>query len=65
MGVDDEGVVQLVLQGALRRLPHGALTLFRGIERILKELMCPAFTLSSRSMPPGETDDLYDEYAPF
>ena len=45
VGVDDEGVVQLELQGACAGCPMSALTLSMGIERILPAL--------SRSMLPA------------
>ena len=37
VGVDDEGVVKLELQGACAGCPMSSLTLSMGIERILKE----------------------------
>jgi len=60
VGVDDEGVVKLELQGACA----GSLTLSMGIERILKEHV-PGVTRVEQVNASGETDDLYDEYAPF
>ena len=41
-----------------------ALTLSMGIERILKEHV-PGVTRVEQVNASGETDDLYDEYAPF
>ena len=64
VGVDDEGVVQLELQGACAGCPISALTLSMGIERILKEHV-PGVTRVEQINASGETDDLYDEYAPF
>lgn len=64
VGVDDEGVVQLELQGACAGCPMSALTLSMGIERILKEHV-PGVTHVEQINASGETDDLYDEYAPF
>ena len=52
VGVDDEGVVQLELQGACAGCPMSALTLSMGIERILKEHV-PGVTRVERSMPPA------------
>ncbi len=64
VGVDDEGVVKLELQGACAGCPMSALTLSMGIERILKEHV-PGVTRVEQVNASGETDDLYDEYAPF
>ena len=44
--------------------PMSALTLSMGIERILKEHV-PGVTRVEQVNASGETDDLYDEYAPF
>lgn len=52
VGVDDEGVVKLELQGACAGCPMSSLTLSMGIERILKEHV-PGVTRVSRSMPPA------------
>ena len=64
VGVDDEGVVKLELQGACAGCPMSSLTLSMGIERILKEHV-PGVTRVEQVNASGETDDLYDEYAPF
>ena len=61
VGVDDEGVVKLELQGACAGCPMSSLTLSMGIERILKEHV-PGVKQVNAS---GEAEDLYDEYAPF
>lgn len=64
IGVDDEGVVQLELQGACAGCPMSSLTLSMGIERILKEHV-PGVTRVEQVGGGGAADDLYDEYAPF
>ena len=64
IGVDDEGVVQLELQGACAGCPMSSLTLSMGIERILKEHV-PGVTRVESVGSDGAVDDLYDEYAPF
>lgn len=64
IGVDDEGVVQLELQGACAGCPMSSLTLSMGIERILKEHV-PGVTRVESVSSSGETDELADEYAPF
>lgn len=63
LGVDDEGVVSLQLQGACAGCPMSSLTLSMGIERILKEHV-PGVT-RVESVGNDEASDLYDEYAPF
>ena len=62
--VNDEGVVTLEMQGACAGCPMSALTLSMGIERILKEHV-PGVTRVEQVNASGETEDLYDEYAPF
>ena len=57
VGVDDEGVVQLELQGACAGCPMSALTLSMGIERILKEHV-PGVTRVEQVNASGETEDL-------
>ena len=64
MGVDDEGVVKLELQGACAGCPMSSLTLSMGIERILKEHV-PGVTRVEQGNASGEAEDLYDEHAPF
>ena len=64
IGVDDDGVVKLELQGACAGCPMSSLTLSMGIERILKEHV-PGVTRVESVGGDGETSDLYDEYAPF
>lgn len=65
IGVDDEGVVKLELQGACAGCPMSSLTLSMGIERILKEHV-PGVTRVESVNNGGEgADDLYEEYAPF
>ena len=64
VGVDDDGVVSLELQGACAGCPMSQLTLSMGVERILKEHV-PGVTRVEAVNASGETDDLYDEYAPF
>ena len=51
IGVDDEGVVKLELQGACAGCPMSALTLSMGI--VSSRSTCPALRVSSRSMPPA------------
>ena len=64
IGVDDDGVVKLELQGACAGCPMSSLTLSMGIERILKEHV-PGVTRVESVGGDGATSDLYDEYAPF
>ena len=64
IGVDDDGVVSLELQGACAGCPMSSLTLSMGIERILKEHV-PGVTRVESVNNGGEGDDLYEEYAPF
>ena len=65
IGVDDDGVVSLELQGACAGCPMSSLTLSMGIERILKEHV-PGVTRVESNNGGGEgDDDLYEEYAPF
>lgn len=65
VGVNDEGVVQLELQGACAGCPMSSLTLSMGIERILKEHV-PGVTCVEQVGGGAEAaNDLYDEYAPF
>lgn len=63
IGVDDDGVVTLELQGACSGCPMSSLTLSMGIERILKENV-PGVTRVEANMEDA-AGDLYDEYAPF
>lgn len=63
VGVDDEGVVSLELQGACAGCPMSQLTLSMGVERILKEHV-PGVTRVA-AVNDGPAADLYDEYAPF
>lgn len=51
-------------RGACAGCPMSSLTLSMGIERILKEHV-PGVTRVEQVNASGETDDLYDEYAPF
>ena len=53
VGVDDEGVVKLELQGACAGCPMSSLTLSMGVTRV------------EQVNASGEAEDLYDEYAPF
>ena len=72
VGVDDEGVVKLELQGACAGLIHEidekqdipSVGFGMGIERILKEHV-PGVTRVEQINASGEAEDLYDEYAPF
>ena len=64
VGVDEDGVVSLELQGACAGCPMSSLTLSMGIERILKEHV-PGVTRVEQVNASGEAEDLYDEYAPF
>ncbi len=64
VGVDDEGVVSLELQGACAGCPMSQLTLSMGIERILKEHV-PGVTRVVAVNDNGGTSDFFDEYAPF
>lgn len=63
VGVDDEGVVSLELQGACAGCPMSQLTLSMGVGRILKEHV-PGVTRVV-AVNDGPAADLYDEYAPF
>lgn len=63
LGVDDEGIVKLELQGACAGCPMSSLTISMGVERILKEHV-PGVT-RVEAVNNGEASDLYDEYAPF
>lgn len=63
LGVDDEGVVKLELQGACAGCPMSSLTISMGVERILKEHV-PGVT-RVEAVNNSEASDLYDEYAPF
>ena len=62
--VSDDGVVTVELQGACKGCPMSQMTLANGVERILKEHV-PGVTRVEQVNASGETDDLYDEYAPF
>ena len=62
--VSDDGVVTVELQGACKGCPMSQMTLANGVERILKERV-PGVTRVEQVNASGETDDLYDEYAPF
>ena len=66
VGVDDEGVVKLELQGACAGCPMSQLTLSMGIERVLKEHV-PGVTrvVAVNDNADGGLSSLYDEYAPF
>ncbi len=66
VGVDEDGVVSLELQGACAGCPMSQLTLSMGIERILKEHV-PGVTrvVAVNDIADGGLSDLYDEYAPF
>lgn len=64
VGVDEDGVVSLELQGACAGCPMSQLTLSMGIERILKEHV-PGVTRVVAVNDMGGASDLYDEYAPF
>lgn len=63
LGVDDEGVVKLELQGACAGCPMSSLTISMGVERILKEHVPGVMRVEAVNN--GEASDLYDEYAPF
>ena len=66
VGVDEDGVVSLELQGACAGCPMSQLTLSMGIERVLKEHV-PGVTrvVAVNDLGQGGFGDLYDEYAPF
>ena len=64
VGVDEDGVVSLELQGACAGCPMSQLTLSMGVERILKEHV-PGVTRVVSVNSNGAAEDLYDEYAPF
>ena len=64
VGVDEEGVVSLELQGACAGCPMSQLTLSMGIERVLKEHV-PGVTRVVATNLPGEAADMLDEYEPF
>lgn len=63
VGVDDEGVVSLELQGACAGCPMSQLTLSMGVERILKEHV-PGVTCVV-AVNDGPASDLCDDYMPF
>ena len=63
VGVDDDGVVSLELQGTCAGCPMSQLTLSMGVERILKEHV-PGVT-RVEAVNNGPAADMYDEYAPF
>lgn len=65
VGVTDEGVVQLELQGACAGCPMSSLTLSMGIERILKEHVPGVTRVEQVGGGADAANDLYDEYAPF
>ena len=65
IGVDDDGVVQLELQGACAGCPMSSLTLSMGIERILKEHVPGVTRVEQVGADGAAANDLYDEYAPF
>lgn len=65
VGVNDEGVVQLELQGACAGCPMSSLTLSMGIERILKEHVPGVIRVEQVGGGAEAANDLYDEYAPF
>ena len=66
VGVDEDGVVSLELQGACAGCPMSQLTLSMGIERVLKEHV-PGVTrvVAVNDNADGGLSSLYDEYAPF
>ncbi len=64
VGVDEDGVVSLELQGACAGCPMSQLTLSMGIERVLKEHV-PGVTRVVATNLPGEAADMLDEYEPF
>ena len=64
IGVDDEGVVSLELQGACAGCPMSQLTLSMGIERILKEHVEGVTRVQAVNLA-GGASDMYDEYEPF
>lgn len=66
VGVDEDGVVSLELQGACAGCPMSQLTLSMGIERVLKEHV-PGVTrvVAVNDNADGGLSNLYDEYAPF
>ncbi|MDY2777981.1 MAG: NifU family protein [Collinsella sp.] len=63
VGVDEDGVVSLELQGACAGCPMSQLTLSMGVERVLKEHV-PGVTRVV-AVNDGPASDLFDEYAPF
>ncbi len=64
IGVDDEGVVSLELQGACAGCPMSQLTLSMGIERILKEHVEGVTRVVAVNLA-GDASDAFDEYEPF
>ncbi len=64
IGVDDEGVVSLELQGACAGCPMSQLTLSMGIERILKEHVEGVTRVVATNLA-GGSQDMLDEYEPF
>ena len=65
VGVDDEGIVKLELQGSCAGCPMSSLTLSMGIERILKEHVPGVTRVEQVGADGAAANDLYDEYAPF
>lgn len=65
VGVTEDGVVQLELQGACAGCPMSSLTLSMGIERILKEHVPGVIRVEQVGGGADAANDLYDEYAPF
>lgn len=64
VGVDEDGVVSLELQGACAGCPMSQLTLSMGIERILKEHVEGVTRVVAVNLPDGASD-MMDEYEPF
>lgn len=65
VGVDEDGVVSLELQGACAGCPMSQLTLSMGIERVVKEHVPGVTRVVAVNDLGGGSSDLFDEYAPF
>ena len=65
MGVTEDGVVKLELQGACAGCPMSSLTLSMGVERILKEHVPGVTRVEQVGGGADAANDLYDEYMPF
>lgn len=65
IGVTEDGVVKLELQGACAGCPMSSLTLSMGVERLLKEHVPGVTRVEQVGGGADAANDLYDEYMPF